>query len=70
MGRTDVNQALVDEILGGDPLLTPAEAAAELGITTDVLRHRHDIPAIRLPLGHNRYRTSAIAAAKARQDGQ
>jgi hypothetical protein len=70
---TQIDQRLVDEILGGDPLLKPGEAAAELGLTARELWGRSqpdtgDIAAILLPLGHRRYRRSVIAAAKARQE--
>jgi hypothetical protein len=72
---TQIDQALVDEILGGDPLLTPGEAGAELGLSARELWGRShpetgDIAAIRLPLGHRRYRRSVIAAAKARQEAE
>lgn len=36
---TKIRQWLLDEILGGDPLVTLAEAAPRLGVTVDRLRH-------------------------------
>jgi hypothetical protein len=62
--RVDLN--LVNEILGGDPLLTPPEAAKALGITEDEL-YGHAVAA-RVPHlqpggpgSWRRYRQSVIA---------
>lgn len=63
-----VDQALVDEILGGDPLLTPGEALAVLGWGREVLMSHAragKVPCIVLPGGHRRYRTSVILALAA-----
>ena len=68
-GRID--QALIDEILGGDPLLLPEEAAGLLGIDVwDLTARAHtgQIPAIQIvpdngdARGTRRYRTSVITA--------
>jgi hypothetical protein len=61
--RVDLNR--VNEILGGDPLLTPPEAAAQLGISEDEL-YGHAcagrVPCLQPggPGSWRRYRTSVI----------
>lgn len=62
-----IDQALVDDILGGDPLLTPAEAAAILGVDEMELTDM-GIPAVRLASAKTRrYRTSAITRVAGQQ---
>lgn len=58
-----IDQDLIDDVLDGDPLLTPDEAGALLGTDPEVLedhaRRPGRVPSIRL--GHRRrYRTSVI----------
>ena len=60
-----IDQALIDEILGGDPLLTPAETAAQLGIDEDELYDHATsgrIPSIQPggPMTQHRYRQSDV----------
>lgn len=62
-GRID--QGLLDDILGGDPLLLPSEAAALLGVDAMELYDltvRGTVPAIQPggPKAQHRYRTSDI----------
>jgi hypothetical protein len=63
-GLAPLDMTLVLDVLDGDPLLTPGEAAAELGISMAALRRRK-YPAVRVGDRWRRYRTSVIAAAKA-----
>jgi excisionase family DNA binding protein len=59
-----VNRGLVEEILGGDPVLTPAEVQARLGLTRYKLEYRvkhGKIQAIKVA-GHLRFRESAVTA--------
>ena len=61
-----VDQALIAEINGGDPLLTPAEAAAQLGVDVLELNDMH-LPSVQpggLRTGR-RYRQSVITAKAA-----
>jgi hypothetical protein len=75
-GRID--QALVDELLGGDPLLLPDEAAGLLGIDVDDLTDRAragEIPCVQVTpdavkaRGARRYRTSVITALAEKRNG-
>jgi hypothetical protein len=70
--RVDLNR--VAELLDGDPLLTPIEAAEELGIYVEELKALTDAGMIRYiePVPDKgrggvtrRYRTSVVAAMKA-----
>jgi hypothetical protein len=69
-----VDRALIEEILGGDPVLTPAEAAAQLGIDEDevlvraragVLGSVQVIPDTLHARGVRRFRQSVITACLA-----
>lgn len=59
-----IDQTRIDEILGGDPLLLPSEAAAKLRVSEEMLARyarAGRVPSIRVAaLGDRRYRTSVI----------
>ena len=60
-----IDMNLVNEILDGDPVLLPEEAAAQLGVSENVLYERAvagTVPSIQPggPNGPRRYRQSAI----------
>ena len=54
-------------VRNNDPLLLPAEAAKELGVTVDTLSRWADaglIRPIRTPGGHRRYPTSEVQSVR------